>query len=610
VKTIGILGIGVIVALIAIMLFCSGAASASVLCRAEANKEKNCPAGKVYPIGTEVKLETKSVEPVFTTSSGNITCKKSTLELKLEIEGNAEKLATGQIKSLSFTECIESKFKVPCAIELFNQPVNGIFESTEASNGLFFFQSGGKGEPGLTISCTFGVIKCAYEVKPTMKFTGGNPSEVVVSEYSLKTVVREGYTTCPVTTSWSKATYRSVKPQQSYLASASAGPAPPAGSVLCKKAAVQGFCSNSTSASKVYPVSEIFKGSSSSVVLSVGGKETVTCKESIFTVGGKSQGGTSEHATFLVFTPTFGSCLTSAGKSCTLSGVHLSYLGELLYTTASNGEFLVSDGGGGAPAFGIGECPGVKLEGCTYGTGEMMLDLAGGNPAVATIAKGTLFKESGGAECVSEITLNPVTYTLTSPAAVYVAKEVGPTSLLCKAAPTEGLCVEGQAYPVEQEIQGEATKPFLVSSEEDVTCKSSKATFKGKTKGAPTAQASGSITALSFEGCELTSGASCTVEAINAPYSTLLAYPGSLAVASGGKGAPGATVSCSGGALACVFSAEPTLTVESGDPAALLVSKLALKLSTKEGFLKCPKEATLSATYKATSPTAIYVASE
>jgi hypothetical protein len=66
-------------------------------------------------------------------------------------------------------------------------------------------------------------------------------------------------------------------------------------------------------------------------------------------------------------------------------------------------------------------------------------------------------------------------------------------------------------------------------------------------------------------------------------------------------------VSCLGGALKCVFSAEPVLKFVGGNPAEL-VAGVKLTPSTKEGFLECPKEAKWSANYVATSPTSVWVA--
>jgi hypothetical protein len=185
---------------------------------------------------------------------------------------------------------------------------------------------------------------------------------------------------------------------------------------------------------------------------------------------------------------------------------------------------------------------------------------------------------------------------------------------LCEEAPKAGACTGEKTFEPEAQIQATATSPFLVTNGEDVNCESSKATLKGKTIGAAGVAAKGTVTALSFSGCKLTGGATCTVESVNTPYLAEVSWTsgsnGTLAIKDNGGGKPGAAVSCAGGLLACVFSAEPSLGVEGGNPAAATASKVAMSLSTKEGFTNCPKEAQWSATYKTTSPAAVYVANE
>jgi hypothetical protein len=602
------LGSVVVICAVLAGLAATGSASATVLCRAEA--ATLCPAGKEYTAGTVAWLKTQLTAPLFTTSSGNVSCGLSDMRVQLQTEGGSGKAVTGQIQSFAFYKCLLGGGA--CELVALNLPYNATFSRTEGVNGTFAFESGGFGVPTLRVNCP-PFIKCAYEVKPTLSVTGGNPSSAPVSEMALKTVFVEGYTTCPKTTTWSKATYRSFEPQQAYFSTESSKSPSPAGSSLCKIGSTPGFCPSS----ELYGAKQKFEGEAESLTLS-GGGETVTCKKFGMTLEGSTTGSSSVHATGTVSSFTFGgpkTCTTAKSESCSVKALTLPYTTALFYTTGSNGFLAIGQGKEGAdPKLSVFCSAGLLAE-CEYATDEPLIDLEGGSSAKAVTAKESLrIATNISGECPQEITINSATFKMTSPTAVYAAKETAPTSVLCKVAPTNGVCPAAEIYPAEQEIKGEAEKPALVTSGEDVTCKTSKATFKGTAKGGATTPEKGSITALTFEGCELTLGASCTVEAINLSYSTELQYTsgsnGTVAVKNGGEGTPGATVSCAGGALACVFSAEPSMTLQGGNPATAVATNVAMKLSEKEGFMKCPKEATWSATYKATSPTAIYVARE
>ncbi|HEY0390104.1 MAG TPA: hypothetical protein VGC63_00160 [Solirubrobacterales bacterium] len=194
------------------------------------------------------------------------------------------------------------------------------------------------------------------------------------------------------------------------------------------------------------------------------------------------------------------------------------------------------------------------------------------------------------------------------------AMATGPTAL-CKA--NELPCAAGNLYPSGTIVEAKSTNALLASNVANVACKKSTTTLK--TLSALAEPLPGEITALKFEECsEESSGAGCTVTAINVPYSaTLLDLGkglGEMLVKNGGKGEPGATVSCP--FLKCVFTAEPKFTVDSATgtteatAARVLAVGIKLKLSTREGFLECPKEATWTATYIDTTPASpIYVSS-
>ncbi|HEX7245419.1 MAG TPA: hypothetical protein VF245_07645 [Solirubrobacterales bacterium] len=597
----------IVIGLVVLALGAPGTASATVLCRAETSGL--CPAGKEYTAGSYSRVVAKAVPPVFTTSSGTISCGRAEIKVELQSEGGPGESVIGQPQSIVFAECLLGKS--PCVVVTLVQPEKAKYTRTEGVNGTLSLE--GAETPILAIQCSI-LIKCAYEFKPTtFSVTGGNPSSAPVSEQALKSVAYEGYTTCPKTTTWSKATYQSLEPQQVYFAEESSESPSPTGSSLCKVGTTPGFCPSS----ELYAAKQKFEGETESLTFS-GSGETVTCKKFSLTLEGSTTGSSSERATGAVSVFSYGgtnSCSSAKSKKCSVEAHALPYTTQLLYATGSSGFLAVTGAKEEAEPKLFVFCGVGLLSECEYGTREPLIDLEGGASAKAVIAKEDLHLVANlSGECPAEITLGSATFSMTAPTAIYVAKETGPTSVLCKVTPTGGVCPAGETYPAEQEIKVEAEKPALVTSGEDVTCNTSNVTFKGTAKGGATTPEKGSITALSFEGCELTLGGSCTVEAVNLPYDTELQYTsgsnGTALVQGGGKGTPGATVSCAGGALACVFSAEPSLSVQGGNPAIVVATNVAMKLSEKEGFMKCPKEATWSATYKPTSPTAVYAARE
>jgi hypothetical protein len=583
-----------------------GSASATVLCRAETSGV--CPAGKEYAVGTRSRLVAKAVPPVFTTSFGTINCGRGEIDVEVQGEGGPGESVVGLPRFIVFAECLLGKSS--CVVQTLVQPEKAKYTRTEGVNGTLALE--GAKTPILAIQCA-ALIKCAYEFKPTIyTVTGGNPSAAPVSEVALKSVTFEGYTSCPKATTWSKATFQSAEPQQAYFASESSKSPSPSGSSLCRVGATPGFCPSS----ELYGAGQKFEAEAESLSLS-GGGETVSCEGFTLALEASTAGSSSARATGQVSEFTHGSstCTSPNSASCSVKALTLPYSTSLLYTTGSSGFLTVTGAKEGAePELSV-FCGAGLLSECEYGSREPLIDLEGGASAKAVTAKEGLHLVTNlSGKCPAEITVSSAIFNMTSPSAVYVAKETGPTSVLCKVAPTGGACPAGEIYPAEQEIKGEAEKPALVTSGEDVTCKTSKATFKGTAKGGATTPEKGSLTALTFEGCELTLGGSCTVEAINLSYASELQYTsgsnGTASIKSGGKGTPGATVSCAGGALSCVFSAEPSMSVQGGNPVIVTATNVAMKLSEKEGFMKCPKEATWSTTYKATSPTAIYVARE
>jgi hypothetical protein len=174
-----------------------------------------------------------------------------------------------------------------------------------------------------------------------------------------------------------------------------------------------------------------------------------------------------------------------------------------------------------------------------------------------------------------------------------------------------------EAYAKGQTYTATSSSAVLDTNEEDVTCVTSGAVPGSKTvleqsennTGAGMAL-KGKILSLEFKNCTSSGGISCTVTSVNTPYNASVSFTsgsnGTITV-TGASGEPGARVSCGFGFLQCRFGAEPKLGITGGNPAKVTATAVPMKLTSEEGFAKCPAEAKWTATYTATSPTAIFV---
>jgi hypothetical protein len=177
-------------------------------------------------------------------------------------------------------------------------------------------------------------------------------------------------------------------------------------------------------------------------------------------------------------------------------------------------------------------------------------------------------------------------------------------TVLCKVA--ELPCAAGNRYPANTSITGESEGSAKLEginsagkTELTVEC-ASKTTLKNTAEsGEPLP---GSVTGLSFTGCNN----SCSVSVTGLPYS------GTLSWTSGSNGLlivkkVSATLTCLFGFVKCKVGAkEVDLTVDGGNPAKVLANKVAMELEAQEAGT-CPAKALWTATYKATSPTAVFV---
>ena len=171
-------------------------------------------------------------------------------------------------------------------------------------------------------------------------------------------------------------------------------------------------------------------------------------------------------------------------------------------------------------------------------------------------------------------------------------------------------CKTGKAYTTGQEYKAEATNAILENEVENVTCTTSQTTLKQTEANTSPASVPllGEVTALTFSGCKSSGGFNCTVQSLNKPYKASLSSETGLLTVTGKTGEPSASVSCGLGLLSCVFGNTTLgLTVESGNPAAVKAENVSMKMTKKEGFLKCPASSFWTATYVATNPTSIWI---
>ncbi len=174
---------------------------------------------------------------------------------------------------------------------------------------------------------------------------------------------------------------------------------------------------------------------------------------------------------------------------------------------------------------------------------------------------------------------------------------------LCKSAASSPFCPSSERYAAKTALKASTSAATIETSAGNVVCES---TLEGEISAASGTPQPISISAWPMSGCHL--GAQpCTVTTEGAPYAASLSWTasddGDLNVKNGGSGAPKLKTKC-GYIIDCTFTLEPTLTMEGGNPAAIVASKESV---VKEGSI-CPSTAVFSATYSVSSPNPAYVA--
>lgn len=171
-------------------------------------------------------------------------------------------------------------------------------------------------------------------------------------------------------------------------------------------------------------------------------------------------------------------------------------------------------------------------------------------------------------------------------------------TVLCEEEPGEGACEV--AYAKETVFAGKAAGSVFKSSLVNITCAAS---LEGHLSEEPTGEEkalNAQLSSLSFTECNN----SCTVSTQNLPYSAPLSWTeganGQMKISSGGKGSPGATISCP--LFKCLYTTEPSLKVIGGKTAKVLATEVVLKFAKNEGGFGCPKEAFWNAEFSLNKP--------
>jgi len=157
------------------------------------------------------------------------------------------------------------------------------------------------------------------------------------------------------------------------------------------------------------------------------------------------------------------------------------------------------------------------------------------------------------------------------------------------------------------EVKASTTQVVFTNSVTKITCTSSSLTSKTKVESAEPLTAEIAAAPL-YGGCTTAGGAGCTIKAVNAPYSTPIAWreanTATLTLNNGGSGEPGINVEC-GFLIRCVFSGNIPYDFVGGGGAKLEV--IAFKF-TKLAGASCPAVAEITTVYGVTAPNPVYPA--
>src|SRR6478752_109063 len=169
------LGLPAMAAAVLFALASASTASATVLCKNNASTAI-CIIG-TYGAGTEIKASLVSGNSKLSTPFKTVECSKSTISGKVENAGSSSSTVSGNLSSLTFSECnCEVKTLKNGSLEL--HQISGTDNGTATSTGA-----------EITAQCStiFGNVHCLYATEKTDLGTlvGGNPAKLEVKEANI-----------------------------------------------------------------------------------------------------------------------------------------------------------------------------------------------------------------------------------------------------------------------------------------------------------------------------------------------------------------------------------------------------------------------------------------
>lgn len=253
------------------------------------------------------------------------------------------------------------------------------------------------------------------------------------------------------------------------MAWAGAGSASAAQTTLCKTSTISPYCEGSNR----YPAGTAIEASTSSFIVETKTPNLkITCSSS--TLSGKTNAESGEPLGVNVSAWSMSGCKP---VGCTASVTALPYNGSLAWSSGQNGTLTMGSGGKGEPRLFL-DCGLSEVISCEYKIPTAIV--VGGSSGQVTLPE-TKLTVAGGPICAKEATLKPVTYTVSSPKPVYVAKpplEEAHTRL-CKAA--ESPCSGANTYPFGTTIEAESTNLVIKTNSPLSTFSCAKATVSVKT---------------------------------------------------------------------------------------------------------------------------------
>jgi hypothetical protein len=394
VKTIGLIGLAVLTALVLSASVGAVAASAAntALCKTSTYSPV-CGTGEAYASGSAISAKT-TAKLTLANVSLNDKC-NSTLEGTIGAAGDPLSVS---ISKWSFSNCT-------CETSFVETP-SASLKWSEGTDGKLTLSTGA-GSPRLHVNC-FGIYDCVYSFPSSVTFKGGNPAQLAIAETKL-TTLEDKHTYgggCPEST-LQPATFEVTSPNPAYVATVASTEAH---TRLCK------VVGSSCAASNTYPLGTKIEAEASNFKVSRY-NDTFVCKKA--TIGGVTQAIGAEPLPLGSVDFSGSECSSNVfGSSCTMThnnpstGATLERGGvlEATWQFATAFHFTLT-----CKSLG-----GTVTNECEYGN-VLNGQIHNGEPAMITFegVELSLVREGGSWPCTSPALLSG-TFTVASPNPLYV----------------------------------------------------------------------------------------------------------------------------------------------------------------------------------------------